>query len=53
LAETAKTTSATIFRSIPPHRNSVELVNMAFAARGPKFILDSSWDQELPTHVEG
>ena len=45
--------SATILGSIPPHRNSVELVNMAFAANkeGPKFILDSSWDKV--THVEG
>ena len=45
--------SATILGSIPPHRNSLELVNMAFAANreGPKFILDSSWDRV--THVEG
>lgn len=45
--------SATILGSIPPHRNSLELVNMAFAANkeGPKFILDSSWDKV--THVEG
>ncbi len=45
--------SATILGSIPPHRNSIELVNMAFAANkeGPKFILDSSWDKV--THVEG
>ena len=45
--------SATILGSIPPHRNSMELVNMAFAANkeGPKFILDSTWDRV--THVEG
>ena len=45
--------SATILGSIPPHRNSLELVNMAFAANieGPKFILDSTWDKV--THVEG
>ncbi len=45
--------SATILGSIPPHRNSLELVNMAFAANreGPKFILDSTWDRV--THVEG
>lgn len=45
--------SATILGSIPPHRNSVELVNIAFAANkeGPKFKLDSSWDKV--THVEG
>ena len=45
--------SATILGSILPHRNSLELVNMAFAANkeGPKFILDSSWDKV--THVEG
>ena len=45
--------SATILGSIPPHRNSIELVNMAFSANkeGPKFILDSTWDRV--THVEG
>jgi hypothetical protein len=45
--------SATILGSIPPHRNSVDLVNMAFAANkeGPNFKLDSSWDKV--THVEG
>jgi hypothetical protein len=45
--------SATILGSIPPHRNSAELVNMAFAANkeGPNFKLDSSWDKV--THVEG
>ena len=45
--------SATILGSIPPHRNSIDLVNMAFAANkeGPKFILDSTWDRV--THVEG
>ncbi len=45
--------SATILGSILPHRNSAELVNMAFAAnkQGPNFKLDSSWDKV--THVEG
>ncbi len=45
--------SATILGSIPPHRNSVELVNMAFSANkeGPNFKLDFSWDDV--THVEG
>ena len=45
--------SATILGSILPHRNSADLVNMAFAANneGPKFILDSTWDKV--THVEG
>ncbi len=45
--------SATILGSIPPHRNSDDLVNMAFAANkeGPNFKLDSSWDKV--THPEG
>jgi hypothetical protein len=45
--------SAVILGAIPPHRNSIELVNMALSANneGPKFKLDSSWD--AVTHVEG
>lgn len=45
--------SATILGQIPPHRNSMELVNMALAANkeGPAFKLDTTWDS--PTHIEG
>lgn len=45
--------SAAILGMIPPHRNSIELVNMALAANkeGPKFKLDASWDDV--NHVEG
>ena len=45
--------SATILGSLPPHRNSEELVNMAFAANkeGPNFKIDLSWDDVK--HVEG
>ncbi len=45
--------SATILGAKPPHRNSLDLVNMALAANneGPKFKLDATWDEV--THVEG
>ena len=45
--------SATILGVVAPHKNSTELVKMAFAANneGPKFILDSTWD--AVTHIEG
>ena len=45
--------SATILGSRPPHRNSLDLVNMALAANreGPKFKLDTTWD--AVTHIEG
>jgi hypothetical protein len=45
--------SATILGVLPPHRNSLDLVNMALSANkeGPNFKLDSSWDEV--THKEG
>ncbi|WP_426061896.1 M28 family peptidase [Hymenobacter sp. B1770] len=45
--------SAALLGSIPPHRNSSDLVNMALAANqaGPKFKLDTEWDKA--THPEG
>jgi Peptidase family M28 len=45
--------SAAILGSMPPHRNSLDLVNMAMAANqeGPNFKLDSEWDKV--THIEG
>ncbi len=45
--------SATILGARPPHRNSLDLVNMALAANkeGPKFKLDTTWD--AVTHIEG
>lgn len=45
--------SATILGVKAPHRNSSDLVNMAIDANneGPKFILDSTWDDVR--HVEG
>ncbi len=45
--------SAVILGSIPPHRNSTELVNMALAANkeGPDFKLDTTWDNV--NHIEG
>ena len=45
--------SASLLGVRPPHRNSVELVDMAFAANreGPQFKLDTSWDR--PNHPEG
>jgi hypothetical protein len=47
------TDSAAILGFKPPHRNSVDLVNMALAANkeGPNFILDTTWDEV--THIEG
>lgn len=45
--------SAALLGVQPPHRNSIDLVNMALAANneGPKFKLDTLWDKV--THVEG
>ena len=45
--------SAAILGAIPPHRNSLDLVNMALTANkeGPNFKLDTEWDKV--THVEG
>ncbi len=45
--------SATVLGAIPPHRNSLDLVNMTMEANkeGPKFKLDSSWDDVK--HIEG
>ncbi|MBF9239717.1 M28 family peptidase [Hymenobacter sp. BT683] len=45
--------SAALLGSIPPHRNSSDLVNLALAANqaGPKFKLDTEWDKA--THPEG
>ncbi len=45
--------SAAILGVLPPHRNSLELVNMALSANkeGPNFKLDTTWDKV--THVEG
>ena len=45
--------SAALLGVYPPHRNSLELVNMALGANneGPKFKLDTLWDKT--THVEG
>ncbi len=45
--------SATILGMLPPHRNSLDLVNMALNANkeGPNFKLDTSWDDVK--HVEG
>jgi hypothetical protein len=47
------TDSAAILGYKPPHRNSLDLVNMALAANkeGPNFTLDTTWDNV--THVEG
>ena len=47
------TDSAAMLGSIPPHRNSLDLVNMALAANreGPNFKLDTAWDK--PSHIEG
>jgi hypothetical protein len=47
------TDSAAILGVIPPHRNSIELVNMALAANkeGPHFTLDTTWDEA--SHIEG
>ena len=45
--------TAALLGSQPPHRNSLELVNMAIEANGAtaKFVIDSLWDR--PTHPEG
>jgi len=45
--------SAAILGMIPPHRNSLDLVNMALAANkeGPNFKLNTAWDEV--THPEG
>ncbi len=45
--------SAALLGSTPPHRNSLDLVNLALAANqaGPKFKLDTEWDKA--THPEG
>ena len=45
--------TAALLGSQPPHRNSLELVNMALDANraSTKFAVDSSWDR--PTHPEG
>ncbi|MFC4790998.1 M28 family metallopeptidase [Hymenobacter endophyticus] len=45
--------SAALLGSIPPHRNSSDLVNLALEAnqQGPRFKLDTKWDQA--THPEG
>lgn len=45
--------SAALLGSIPPHRNSLDLVNLALAANqaGPRFKLDQKWDQA--SHPEG
>jgi hypothetical protein len=44
--------SAALIGSLPPHRNSSDLVDLALAANqaGPKFKLDTEWDK--PTHPE-
>ncbi len=45
--------SATMLGIMPPHRNSLDLVNLALAANkeGPNFKLDTTWDDVK--HVEG
>lgn len=45
--------SAALLGTMPPHRNSQDLVNIALAANaaGPKFKLDTTWDN--PQHPEG
>ena len=45
--------TAALLGSQAPHRNSIELVQMALAANGVtgKFVIDSLWDR--PTHPEG
>jgi hypothetical protein len=47
------TDSAAILGYKPPHRNSLDLVNIALAANkeGPDFKLDTTWDNV--THIEG
>ncbi len=45
--------TAALLGALPPHRNSPELVNMAYAANRAvsQFEIDSSWDD--PNHREG
>jgi Zn-dependent M28 family amino/carboxypeptidase len=45
--------TAALLGSQPPHRNSIELVQMAIEANAAtgKFVIDSLWDR--PTHPEG
>jgi hypothetical protein len=45
--------TAALLGSQPPHRNSLELVQMAIDANTAtaKFVIDSTWDR--PTHPEG
>jgi hypothetical protein len=45
--------TAALMGSQPPHRNSMDLVQMAINANAitGKFVIDSSWDR--PTHPEG
>lgn len=45
--------SAALLGSVPPHRNSADLVRWALDANaaGPRFRLDTLWDK--PAHVEG
>ena len=45
--------TAALLGSQPPHRNSVDLVQMALDANRAvsRFVIDSSWDR--PTHPEG
>jgi hypothetical protein len=45
--------TAALLGALPPHRNSPELVEMAYAANTSvsKFTIDSSWDD--PNHKEG
>jgi Peptidase family M28 len=47
------TDSAAVLGFKPPHRNSLDLVNMTLAANkeGPNFKLDTTWDET--THIEG
>ena len=47
------TDSAALLGYKQPHRNSLDLVNMALAANkeGPNFILDTTWDNVK--HIEG
>jgi len=44
--------TATLLGATAPHRNSIDLVRMAYEANneGPRFKIDSSWD--VPGHVE-
>ena len=46
-------TTAALLGALPPHRNSAELVQMAYAANTAvaQFTIDSSWDD--PNHREG